>query len=214
MNRVVKIWHVNLIIAPQADNNRLQVGKQAGQLVKRRIDDRTIFANGNANHFSRPIGKAGTVKCARQGQTAHHRIGHFNFRRNDHINRNTVFGKQTAPFCFYIITIAHTGDGFRLFEQRFCCLAGNHIHFIRSGNRYQNIGFRRAGLFQYFGVSAMPQNWAHIKRVGDALHERRFTVNHRDIIAFTGQMPGNTETDLAGPTNNDFHWPLNPIDIC
>ena len=68
----------------------------------------------------------------------------------------------------FIIAVAHTSDGFGFESVR--RLASNHIHF-RSGNGYQNIGVRRAGLFQYFGVSAMPQNQAHIKRIRYALHE-------------------------------------------
>ena len=51
----------------------------------------------------------------------------------------------------------------------------------------------------------MSQHRPHIQRVGDALHQRRLTVNNSHVIALARQMACNTKTYLSGPTNNDLH---------
>ena len=72
LNRIVEIRHINFLITAQPDHNGLQVRKQARQLVERRINNRAVLANGDANHFRRPTGKAGAVKSTGQCQAAHH----------------------------------------------------------------------------------------------------------------------------------------------
>ena len=202
-----------MTVALQPDHNRTQIRKQAGQLVERGINDRTIVFDRHTDHLHNIVAKSKIVERAGQGQAPHDSFAHLRFRRNNNVDRNIFpIEKTILPFAGQVMPVAHTRNGFGHVEQRFGDLTCHHIHLVAGSHRDENIGVRCAGFLKRFGIGAMTLNGPDVERVTDALHQRGGAVDNNYVDPLPRKMLGNTLPHLAGPTDNDFHIrSLNPV---
>ena len=90
-------------------------------------------------------------------------------------------------------------------EQSVSDLAGHHVGFVRTSDRYQHIGIIGSRLAQYARVRAMPLDDTQVERILQAAQTVAIGINQRNIIVLADEVFRQRAADLAGAQNNNLH---------
>ena len=205
-----------LFLAPDADDNGAQRREEIGQLAKRRVQDRAILIELNAQKLGLAFKEHLGVEGRGRVQAAECRFCHFAFGADDDVDRQVIAPVEVGIDRGQIALGTQTGDLAGDVEDRMGHLAGDHVDLVRIGRGDDHVGIAGAGPLEHVGIACVARNALHIERVGGPAHEVGIVVDDGDIVAFAGQMPRDLPADLARAADDDLHgYPLAaPVQDC
>ncbi len=202
--------HEQIAAAHDADDDRLQVGKQLGELRQRRIDHRAVLVAADADHDHLAIGELDRVEGAGQLKTAQHHTADLDLRRDDHVDRQVLGREQVGPVRLEIALRADAGDLGGHVEQRVGHLAGDHVDLVVERHGDDHVRLLGAGLGEHLRVGAVADEAAHVERVTDRLDKLWRGVDHRNVVVLDSETFGDAVADLAGSADDNAHDTPNP----
>ena len=192
-------------LAGQTDDHRVEVGEDLGQLAQRCVDQRAALAAAHADQLHPVFGQRDHLEGAGHLEPAGDRAGNLDLGRDDDVDRHVLAREQGPEHGVEVTLVADPGDLRRHVEQGVRDLAGHHVDLVGLGHRDQDIGALGVGLLERVRMGRMADDALDVEAVADSPDQVGRAVDDRHVVAFTGQIARDVESDLPGPTNDDFH---------
>ena len=182
----------------------IHVGHVLAQFAQFVAHQRSTVIGAHRHQLYPATGEVHHLQGARVFDQALDVVGHHLFRADDHINGQGVLVEQFFRAAG-VVGGANAGDLGGGAEQGVGHLTGDHVDLVRVGHRDQHVRIFGAGFLEYCRVAAHAAHGADIQAVTQLAQALIIGVDDRDVVAFIGQVFGQSATHLAGTENNDFH---------
>ena len=189
------ISHLQVVIAARCENVPCPVdpddpgaeaGKEALDLVQRRVEDRTVRQDLDCNELDVAASETDAHQCARRTEALQDGVAHFGFGRNNEIDSQPLAGKKLAPARRQILLSAHTGDLVRNVEQRVGNLANHHVDLVGIGHGDDHIAVVCASRLKNIGIAGMPLDPTHVEFGLDNVDQLRVLIDHDNVVVLIG----------------------------
>ena len=195
-------------LASEAHHHRPQCREEVGQLPERRLDDRAVIVDLDAQKLGLSIHEHLGVEGGGGRQPQHGGSGHFAFGADDDVDGQVIAAVEIGIERVEISLAAQAGDLAVDGKDRMRHLAGDHVHLVGMGGGDDHVGVARPCPVKHVGMRGEARDALHVERLGRAADEIGIRIDHRDVVAFARKMPRDLPANLACPADNDLHGPV------
>ncbi len=182
-----------------------EVRKHAAHLVDRKVDQRIVGAEFEAQQLELAARESRAHDRARRAEALEDGVPHFRFGRDDHVDGQAFAREDVLPGRIEVRSVAHARDLERHREHRVGDLADHHVDFIEVGDRDNHLAVRRPRPLQNVRMRRMANNAAHVEVDRDLIDQIGVLVDDGNFVLLARESPGNTLPHASGAADQNVH---------
>ena len=208
---VVALGHEQRAVAAHADDDGLERREQIAELPERRVDDRAVFLDLDAEQRRLSAEEQLGVEGGGGGEPAQHGERDFALGADDHVDRQVLAAVEVGIDRVEVGLRPEAGDLARDVEDRMGHLAGDHVDLVGIGRGDDHVGVPGPCPLQHIRVGGKAGHPLHIQRLHGARDQVRVVVDHRHVVLLAGKMARDLPADLARAADDDLHAGLRSV---